>query len=79
MLASVQELSAPTISLAPTISSLPHFARVLLHTGKKASAALLTYLFVYVSENFERARAIAVPINLLCEKSSDTIKTLYTL
>ena len=63
MLASVQELSAPTIRPAPTISSLPHLARVLLHTGERASAELLS-LFIYVSENFERARAIAGPIKL---------------
>ena len=31
-------------SPAPTISSLSHIARVLLHTGAWASAALLTYL-----------------------------------
>ena len=32
---------------APTISSLSHRARVLLHTGAWASAALLTYLLTY--------------------------------
>ena len=32
---------------APTISSLSHLARVLLHTGAWASAALLTYLLTH--------------------------------